>query len=300
MIKRTPTLLPKALLFFFTLLLWGLNTTSLLAQEDADDEWAPGIYMQQAVNNVFDKASLMSALSEFSWSSDLCLAGGILDVGNTLALEVELKEGEAYTFVGGGDEDVRDLDMFIVDRNENIIASDIEDDDTPIPDFVAPYSGRYSIRMQLISGDAPTSFVALSLLRKKGVALVEDQYLRTSDKFFAAGGSVHSVSSGVKWHDAKNQWCLFGVLLESKSDWTIENMFLDSADHYLFASAGESVDNVDLKLIDDNNKVIAEDLDDDAYPILETATVSSLRYTLKITNVKSSERSLILVGIVTE
>lgn len=271
-----------------------------MAQEDAEDEWAPGVYMQQAVNDVFDKASLMSALSEFSWSGNLCLAGGILDVGKTIALEVELEEGEAYTFVGGGDEDVRDLDMFIVDRNENIVASDIEDDDTPIPDFVASYSGRYSIRMQLISGDAPTSFVALSLLRKKGFSLIEDQYLKTSDKFFAAGGSVHSVSSGVKWHDAQNQWCLFGVLLESKSDWTIENMFLDAADHYLFASAGESVDNVDLKLIDDNNKVIAEDQDDDAYPILETATVSNLRYALKITNVKSSERSLILVGIVTE
>lgn len=290
----------KTLLFWGALLLWSLNPALLSAQEGAEDEWAPGVYMQQALNNVFDKSSLMSALSEYSWSDNLCLAGGILDVGKTLALDVELTAGESYTFVGGGDEDVRDLDIFIVDRHEEVISSDIADDDTPIPDFVAPYSGRYSVRMQLISGDAPTSFVALSLLRKKGFVLLEDAYLKTSDKFFAAGGSVNGVSSGIKWHDAQNQWCLFGLFLASKSDWTIENMFLDAAQHYLFASAGENVDNVDLLLTDDNNKVVAEDQDDDAYPIIETETASNLRYELKITNVKSSERSLILVGIVTE
>lgn len=300
MLNSTNRSVSKTLLFIYTLLFCSLNPSSLTAQTNAEDEWAPGVYMQQALNNVFDKASLMSALSEYSWSEGLCLTGGILDVDNTLALEVELIEGEAYTFVGGGDEDVRDLDLFIVDRNEEVIASDVEDDDTPIPDFVAPYSGKYSVRLQLISGNAPTSFVALALLQKKGFVLQEDNYQRTSQKFFAAGGSVHSVSSGVKWHDAKNQWCIFGVLLASKRDWTIENMFLDAADHYLFASADEAISNVDLELMDSNNKVVAEDQDDDAYPILETTTVSNLRYELKVTNVKSSERSLILVGIVTE
>lgn len=292
--------LPKMRLFFMALLLWSLHPASLGAQDMEDQEWAPGVYMQQALNNVFEKASLMNALSEFSWSEGLCLTGGILDVGNLLALEVELEEGEAYTFVGGGDEDVRDLDMYIVDRNEQVIASDVEDDDTPIPDFVAPYSGRYSVRLQLVAGDAPTSFVALSLLQKKGFTLLEDAYQQTSDKFFAAGGSVNSVSTGVKWHDARNQWCVFGVLLESKSDWTIENMFLDSADHYLFASAGDKVTNVDLKLSDGNQQLIAEDEDEDAYPILETTTSSNALYELRIKNVKSSERALILVGIVTE
>lgn len=287
-------------LFLSAFLLTSLFFTSLFAQETDEVEWTPGFYMRQATDNVFEKASLMNALSEYSWNENLCLAGALLTVGNTIALDVELEEGVSYSFIGGGDEDIRDLDLYIVDINEEVVAMDVEDDDTPIPDFVAPYTGRYSIRMSLISGDAMTSFVALALLREGGNTVGESDFTAVSDQFFQSGGQINSFSTGVKWHDAENQWCLFGILLDKETGWDISNMQLGSEEHYFFASAGEGVKNIDLILRTEDGQTISVDEEEDAYPILEITTQATTAYRLDVKNRKSKDRSLIMVGVLTE
>lgn len=256
--------------------------------------------MKQALDNTYEKASLMNALSQFSWTEKLCMAGAILDVGETISLNVELTEGVAYTFLGGGDEDVFDLDMYIVARNGEILASDIEDDDTPIPDLIAPYTGVYSVRLQLVSANSSTCFVALSLLSKQGFTIAEADYNQLSEKFFAAGGSIHQVSSGVKWHDVANQWSVFGFLLNNKQSIELENLHLGAANHYIFGSADRRVSKLDLILRDEVGQILLEDVADDPYPLLEKKTAAERLYTIELTNLRCQQRSLILVGIVTE
>ncbi|MEM9836121.1 MAG: hypothetical protein AAF828_06445 [Bacteroidota bacterium] len=279
-------------------LLCSLLFTQLSAQRTG--EWTPGTYMKQALDNTYEKASLMNALSQFSWTEKLCMAGAILDVGETISLNVELTEGVAYTFLGGGDEDVFDLDMYIVARNGEILASDIEDDDTPIPDLIAPYTGVYSVRLQLVSANSSTCFVALSLLSKQGFTIAEADYNQLSEKFFAAGGSIHQVSSGVKWHDVANQWSVFGFLLNNKQSIELENLHLGAANHYIFGSADRRVSKLDLILRDEVGQILLEDVADDPYPLLEKKTAAERLYTIELTNLRCQQRSLILVGIVTE
>ncbi|PHI20786.1 hypothetical protein CEQ90_05335 [Lewinellaceae bacterium SD302] len=288
------------ILYSFTIICVLLSTNNLVAQETEVEPWSPGEYMRQATDNVFEKASLMNALSEFSFSDELCLAGAILEVGATIALDVELKKGEAYTLIGGGDDDVVDLDLYVVDNNGEIVASDIEDDNTPIPDFTAAYTGRYSIRMQLISGQAPTSFVSLALLTTSGESITEEEFGKISTAFFEGGETLHQVSSGVKWHDLTNQWCLLGASLNDGQSWSMENLHLGDGEHYLYASGSDNSDNIDLSLKNVDGIISAVDEEPDEFPIMELNSSNSERYELTVTNTKSNGRSFIMIGILTE
>lgn len=284
--------------FLYSFLICALLVTSINAQDD--DTWAPATYMQQATSNTFEKASLMNALSEFSIGNNLAMAGAIIKVGSTIALDIELEEGKQYTFIGGGDEDVYDLDMYIVDLNGDVVCSDTEDDDTPIPDFTAAYTGRYSLRMQLISGEAPTSFVSFMIMTTTGNTIPDEEYETISNNFYESGTTLNSVSDGIRWHDLENQWCLFGLMLDNQKSWELENLRLGSEEHYLFAVGGEQSTNIDLTLSDRKGAQLASDTEADAYPILDTDTSDADRYTLNIKNVSSNGPTFIMVGIVTE
>lgn len=285
----------------FLLICFGLLDLSAQGSESDASDWSPGDYMRQATDNVFEKASLMNALSEFTFSENLCLAGAILEVGGTIAMDVALRAGQSYTFLGGGDDDVVDLDMYVVDRNEVIVASDVEDDDTPIPDFTAAYDGRYSVRLQLVSGQAPTSFVSFAMLTNSGgTSIEEEKFTQISDDFFADGSQLNSTSEGTKWHDLKNQWCFFGVLLDDRASWEFDNLRLGNEDHLFFATGPEDVKKIELVLKTDEGVVVASQAENNAAAVLSAETIDEKRYLLRLTSAESKGKSLVLLGILSE
>jgi hypothetical protein len=275
----------------------------LSAQGNDSDvsDWSPGEYMRQATDNVFEKASLMNALSEFTFSDNLCLAGAIVEVGGTIVMDVALRAGQSYTFLGGGDDDVVDLDMYVVDRNEVIVASDVEDDDTPIPDFTADYDGRYSVRLQLVSGQAPTSFVSFAMLTNSGgTSIEEEKFAQISDAFFADGSQLNSKSEGTKWHDLKNQWCFFGVLIDDRASWEFDNLRLGNENHLFFATGPEDLKKIELVLKTDEGVVVASQAEKNAAVVLSAETIDKDRYLLRLVNAESKGKSLVLLGILSE
>lgn len=280
----------------FAILLLLLGTT-LSAQEA--EGWSPGEYLRQATDNVFEKSSLMNALSEFSFSEELFLAGAVLEVGATIALDIELKEDQAYTFIGGGDEDIADLDLYIVDKDGEIVASDTEDDDTPIPDFTASYTGRFSIRLQLVSGQAASSFVSLSILSTTGQSITEEAFGQISDAFYSKGLSIHQMTTGVKWHDVNNQWCLMAANLSGGQSWDFDNLHLGEGQHYFYAINDKSNNGIDLMLKNRNGKAVGIDRQLNDFPILEIKSSPSEQYFLSVDN-KSANRSFIMIGILSE
>lgn len=288
--------------FHLILFLSLVASISLSAQTNNGDisDWSLGEYMREATDNVFEKASLLNALSEYTFNDNLCLAGAILETGETIQMDMILNAGQSYTLIGSGDSDVIDLDMYVLDRNGVTVASDVEDDDTPIPDFTAAYDGKYSIYLQLVSGDAPTSFVSFAILSPDGTTIEEENFAQTSDIFFKLGSYIHDQSTGVKWHDLTNQWSFFGLLMNNQTAWDFDNLRLGSENHVLYASGSDNVQNIDLILTDDQGVRVASDLDNDATPIFNVKTLDERRYSLKIMNTKSQGKSLILMGIVSE
>lgn len=273
--------------------------TNLFAQDtpaQEEDTWTPGYYMQQATDNVFEKASLMTALGGYAWNEELMLAAAIVEVGSTIALDFELQAGVSYSFLGGGDEDAMDIDLYILDQSGELVAADVEDDNSPITDFVAPYSGRYSLRLQLISGEAMTSFLAIAFMKKGGHLLEEAEQQALSEKFFASGQLIHSLGSGIKWNDTNNQWCLYGLVLEQQKSTTLSDLFLANSNHYIFGAANQDVD---LLVKNDEDSLVEEDREDDNNPILNFFASDSGAYQLEALN-KSKASAVLLLGIVAE
>ena len=294
--------LPK---LFFCFLLAFVSFT-VTAQEDDDyeydeDEWLPGTYMKQATDAAFEKASLMTALSEFSFGDKLFLAGALLEMGETIALDVELSKGKAYTFIGGGDEDVLDLDLYIVDANGEVAASDTEDDGTPIPDFVPEESGIYSVRMQLVAGEQSTSFVSLAILTEGGITLEDESFNGNSSAFYGRGEQMNLLSvGGIRWHDVDNQWCLFGLLLEQGESWNLSNMRMGALQHQYYVTANkEQVTDIEVQVMTARGKLIHEQQGMDLNFTFNTE--DNIPYELSIKNRSSKKgRQFILVGVVTE
>lgn len=289
---------------FLFLLLSFLLVGQVFSQDEQTEteteKWAPGEYMRQATDNTFEKANLMSSLSDFKLSDNLAMGGAIIEVGATISLEIELESGKEYTFIGGGDSDVTDLDMYIVDESGEVVASDTEDDDTPIPDMTAAYTGRYTLRMQLVSGEAATSFISFVMMTKDGNGLEKEAFDGASDVFFATGEALHNKTEGIKWHDMKNQWCYYGALLGTNESWDFDNLNLGSESQIIFASCRENDVDINLVLKDKSGTTIAEDTADDSVPVITIDASETKRYTLDVSNVRSNNPIFIMVAIVTQ
>lgn len=284
-------------IYLLPILFLGISS-SLQAQEPSveEDVWMPGYYMQQATNNIFEKASLMTALGGYTWNEELMLAAAIVEVGSTIALDFELEAGVSYNFLGGGDEDAMDIDLYILDQAGELVAADVEDDNSPITDFVAPYSGRYSLRLQLISGEAMTSFLAVGFMKKGGYVLAEETLQNLNEQFFASAQLLNTLGSGIKWNDSNNQWCLYGLVLQGEKNTSISDLYLDNSEYYFYATANQDLD---IFVKNDEQTVVGEDQDDDNKPILSFVASKSAAYQLEAIN-KSKKPTVLLLGIVAE
>ncbi len=282
------SLLPIACLF----------AASLHAQEDsAEDTWLPGYYMQQATDNVLEKASLMTAFNGYTWNTELTMAASLLEVGNTLALDLVLEPGVAYSILGGGDEDVVDIDLYIIDEQGKVISADVEDDDTPILEFDVSKKGNYSLRAQLVSGNAPTSFIAISFMRKGGFVANETVVSEYNHKLYQQASVANNLSEGISWQEQPNQWCLFGFFLNPQTDTNLSEIYFSTTNQYYILSSSDQ--DVDLQLFDQNENLLEEDLEDDKTPILQFQPASDQAHRLQVLN-KSKQPAMLFLGILKE
>ena len=66
-------------------------------------------------------------------------------------IRVNLRAGTPYAIIGVCDRDCQDLDIALYDSAGNLIASDSQNDDTPIIGVNPNYSGAYRIRVNMAS-----------------------------------------------------------------------------------------------------------------------------------------------------
>ncbi|HEX4611700.1 MAG TPA: hypothetical protein VH092_26120, partial [Urbifossiella sp.] len=101
------------------------------------------------------------------------------------------------------------------------------------------------------------------------------------DVFFSSGG---------------NQWAVFGSIIPSGSDLTINNITPGDGQRVWVTGGDTTVEDVDLYLYDSNNRLLAKDEDDDARPLISYRTKLDQRYSVRIKNVRSRGASLVLVA----
>ncbi len=66
-------------------------------------------------------------------------------------ITIELDAGDSYALVGVCDVDCSDMDMFLYDAYGNELDRDVEDDDVPVVTLDTKYTGKYTIRVEMIA-----------------------------------------------------------------------------------------------------------------------------------------------------
>ncbi len=292
-------------LFFFFFSIAGISAQieqgiSDYPVETETQEWQPGVYMGQALNNTLAKAVLVNQQTDFKFREGITFLAAFLDKGEEIVYSVSLKQGQEYVFIGGGDDDVSDCNLYL--RQDGMTyKKDVEDDNTPVISFTPQESGEYKIVYELAEGKANQSFVSMVIMVKNAGYDVSADDLDEAINGILKYGELVDQNFGVKIHDYDNQWGLFGALLRPGTKVSVNSLDLGDADHYFVAAGPSRLQDADLQLIDqESGEVLQEDRADDPSPAIGFSTQTGKLCKLSIANVKSNGPSVIITLLLTE
>ncbi|MCB0707019.1 MAG: hypothetical protein KDC34_17005 [Saprospiraceae bacterium] len=280
----------------FNLILAFVCVFALQAQAQ---DWRPGFYMKQALDITLAKASIFEMASDYGYTDGICFMGVYLDEGEDVGWGARLEGGREYVFIGGGDDDVTDIDIKILDDYGNVLEEDVLDDNNPVVKFMPKKSGTYNVRLKLYSCDAAGSFCAMTIMQEHANSVPVSSLDNAVETVIGYGEYVNE-QYPVKFHDIENQWCLFGAIIASGDYETITNLDLGFEDHILIAAGDDNLNDADLFLMDDNDNILEKDVEKDAIPAIRYTTKGTTSYKLKIKNEDSNGKSLLITCVLTE
>ncbi|PPK88684.1 3-deoxy-D-manno-octulosonic-acid transferase [Neolewinella xylanilytica] len=285
--KRTAALISRLLM----LLLFALPLSA--------QSWESADRMVRTLDGLYGKCNLMVALSGKEWRPGLCLAAAELEAGQTVSLEVTLEAGREYAFIASSEVRDNDLDLYLRDPRDSLLADDDKLDGTPIVEFTPVETGRFTLQLHLPDSTTATTFVALGILSSNGKSLSDREYRRVSTQFGAASGAVRAAGGAQRFGSGRSNWCVYGYLLDGGQGTTLSNLDLAPGRNFLAATGSDSVKDLDIYLADAELNIVRRDQDPDPYPMIEYDNRVEGPHLLRL-EVESADRpGLILLGLFT-
>lgn len=282
-------------LFSLVIVLMSLSVFTAQAQE----AWSPGVYMQQAVDNVHKKAEYATSFGDYGYSGGFCFLGAYVKKGKSVKWRTTLPTGKQLLFIGGGDDDATDVDIKIYNSDGDLVKEDAGTDNSPVVKFKTNSDETYTIELRLYTTTSTGSFCCISFLEEEAPGVPMANMEQAMASVIDYGNKVNEKFS-VRFHDMDNQWCLYGVNQASGESNTCNNMSMGSEKHFYIAAGDNNLEDADLYLLDADDEVIVKDAENDAVPLMRQETYESVRYQLKIKNVKSTGNSLTICIVLTE
>lgn len=275
-----------------------LPTALLLApgpRPAAAADWGPGNFMLQALGQMMGSVLEVSRETDYGYDDGISIMAAFLEPGATIDFVRTVQEGGSYAIAGGGDDDVRDLDLVILDGAGRPIASDTKSDNHPVVVFDAPYTGRVTIRVNLYAARSG-SFCVASVLRRGGWNVPRENLIRSAVGIISAANYVdRNVKGAVAFQAGPNQWAMYGGVYRRGEQLEIINVGLGSG-RRVFLAAGDTQAR-DIDLFVSVGREEAHDTDPDANPIVDVEATNVSTATLRIHNVDSGGPCLILATI---
>lgn len=277
----------------------------LLAASAAHAEWVPGKRMNTAVTRMLGKAKdIMEKTEDLYFADDTCLFAGFIADKESMTLTRRLVGGETYVFLGGGDNNAKDVDLELYNSNDDRIEEDTEDDPNPVIKFKPKKDGVYAIKMTLQeSKDGKSgSFTALVVMSTKGYNVPIDNLGKALGTLSARADSISTKVEGmdkdVYFNSGKGAIALFGAVIPKGSDLTISKMNLPAGEFVAIASADATAKDIDLYVLDSENKVHKKDEDEDTVPVIPfTVAKGGSRAGLRVKNTESKGPSFCMFAL---
>lgn len=291
----------KCRLAVWTLVIWALVMFRPAAADatTGDDGWGPGTFMIQSIGAVLQGALAIGDGSAIGFDDEAhCLFGAYVANGSSIAVTRVLQAGKTYVFLGGGDDDVADLDIEVRNEAGRVVAKDDDDDNTPIVLYSPEGTAKFSIQLSLYKSRTSSSFVSLAIMRKGGYDIPVVHLRDAVAQCFAMCERAHAALGGVRFHDRQNQWALVGGVLEQGETVSLGNMALEEARHAFVTAGDRDALDLDMTLVDQaTGKIVDRDVEGDSKPVIVYTTRPTTSYKLGVVNVRSSGPAMVVTAI---
>jgi len=266
-----------------------------------NNNWAPGRRFTESSTRVLGSIERVTQKTAYGYVEGICFLSGYLRKGEDIRFVRDFEAGVKYAIVGGGDNGTIDLDLFVLDEDGNVVVKDVLTDNIPVVEFIPQRNARYTIKFLMYDGHTAGGFGSLGILKRDGFVIpVRNQAMALAGLIDEANKVDRMVPEVVDFSKGQNQWSVFGSVLPSGSDLTINNITPGGGKRYWVCGADQTAEDVDLFLYDQFGSELRRDIRiDPPFPRLEYRTNPNQRYSVKIQNVRSTRPSLILLGTLT-
>ncbi len=262
----------------------------------AASDWVPGSYMTQAISRVMSSVRKITEKTEYGLDDgSTCFIAAYLAEGAEAGQTMPLIGGRSYAFLGGGDDDVKDLDLFLKDSEGNVVERDVATDANPVIVFTPREDGKYRLVMKLASDKVKGSYCAFAVLRDGGFDVPASNLVTSYATVIALCTSIDKKLGPASFRTAEGEITLVGTILNEGETLTQRGIGLGDGRYAFCAGADGRANDIDLKLLDESDEVVETDTATDATPILLHEQSGTMK--LKITDVKSDGATLAIAAI---
>jgi len=261
--------------------------------------WAPGDWMKQSLVDGLSKAAAASELSGYGFMrGSFCVLGAMIEEHGDARMIYHLDAGQRVLFIGGADNDARDIDITVYNEDTGVlVARDRETDRTPVVEFTVPSSGRYRVELDLYDSTAP-SFCTLMALEAGQLKFNMNEVALALDSLIDTAGAASGRHSGVDYAMSETGWSLYGVLLDGRGSHGVTNVSSGRESAVIVGTTGRSGDDLDLVLLNDSSREIDADRERDNLPVISRAEGLS-QHTIRLVNAGSGSTTFATALILT-
>ncbi|HRI61791.1 MAG TPA: hypothetical protein PK228_18765 [Saprospiraceae bacterium] len=264
----------------------------------AQTEFTPVDYMRQALANAIARGLADERVSDLGFQKDECILGGYILAGQSINYTVTLNCDTKYGFVGGGDDDVADLDIHLYNSKGVEVAKDAKTNNYPVAIYTPVLTGSYTVKVKMFSTRTRGSFAGLIIKSDDGYNI----------PITLLAGAVTNLTSLIeklykppvkRMGFMNGHWVLYGCVLNEGRSKTLPKIPLSPSKlNAIIATGDQNVSDVDLFLYDSNEKLLEEHKGPEKHAAVVYEGSSGTTYQLKMKNARSSEdRSLIMSAI---
>lgn len=263
-------------------------------------DWNPGKYMAQAVDLVVNAAHNLEAKSDFGFDGDAaCVMGAYMPQGREITMSRPFEAGKEYVIVGGGSEGTVDLDLGLAKPEGGFVASDTDDDATPVVKFTVPKSGTYTLHVALQKAQSGGAFAAVAIMKKGGWAIPTNHLTASFQRALrGAGGASDLVhkrlnAAGLVFHTA-DDWSFYSIVLKPGESMQYNGHDLPGPVSVVLSAGDDALTSADMWVTDSTtSKEVGRDTEPDQNPVVVVRPEKGHAYSVAVRNIKSSGPSLI-------
>jgi hypothetical protein len=266
-----------------------------------DGEWSPGRYMSQAVTLVTGAAQRVEQRTALGFDGDAsCVLGAFLSKGAKITMSRSFEAGKEYAILGGGAEGTVDLDLGLQAADGTWVATDTENDATPVLQFKVPSTGAYTVVMNLADASVDGTFAAIAVMKEGGYRLPAANITKSFGSTMAAAAHASTQIAkkfpqlkGLVFHEEAD-WSFYGTVMAQGESITFNGIELRGPASVVLAASDGQASNVDLSVQDTTGgKDVGADTDPDANPLVIVTPTKGNTYAVRLSNEASSGPSLI-------